>query len=150
MAAEYLTTINQIDRLAILSAEGAVTVAGLYEAQDKLRLQPEWRADLDLLVVFQAGTSLERIDFGEISRYADMFRQWNRRFRTGPHPMTAVVTDVGIFNAACMIWAALRRDNWLVDVAFHSSKESAMHWINSSRKLDVRKKAVLSGGAPVA
>lgn len=136
MSADYVTAINQFDRLAILSAEGAVTPRGLYDAQDQLRAMPEWRGDLDLLVVFQPGTSLDQIDLQDIARHSDMFRQWNAQYRTGPHPMTAVVTDSRIFNVACMIWATLRRDDWKVDVAFHEDEAAAMRWIHANRTLD--------------
>ena len=139
MRANYLTTINQFDRLAILSAEGPVTIAGLYEAHDQLRTLPEWRGDLDLLVVFQPDTTLDRVSFTDTARYADLFRRWNRQYRTGPHPRTAIVTDARIFNTACMIWATLRRDNWLVDVSFHSTEQDAMRWIHSSREHDARR-----------
>lgn len=138
MSADYVTAINQFDRLAILSAEGAVTPRGLYDAQDKLRAMPEWRGDLDLLVAFQPGTTLDQIDLQDIARHSDMFRQWNAQYRTGPHPMTAVVTDSRIFNVACMIWATLRRDDWKVDVAFHEDEAAAMRWIRANRTRDVQ------------
>lgn len=136
MRADYVTTINQFDRVAILSAVGAVTPRGLFDAQNQLRALPEWRGDLDLLVVFQPGTTLDQMELQDIARHSDLFREWNAQHRTGPHPMTAVVTDSKIFNLACMIWATLRRDDWKVDVAFHTDEAAAMRWIRASRARD--------------
>ncbi len=134
MKAEYLTTINQFQRLAIISAKGPVTPRGFYDAHEKLRQLPDWRHDLDLLVVLQPGVSLEFVNFSDISLHSDLFRSWNSTYRTGKNPKTAVVTASNIFTAACTFWAALRRDDWRVDVSFHPNELSAMRWIQSRRE----------------
>ncbi len=134
MKAEYLTTINQMERLAIISAEGPVTPRGFYNAHEELRRLPDWRPDLDFLVVLQPGATLELVNFSDISLHSDLFRSWNATYRNVKNPKTAVVTASNIFTAACTLWAALRRDDWRVDVSFHPDELSAMRWIQTRRE----------------
>ncbi len=81
---EFSVDVSPANRCAIVGLEGRFDLPNLKQACARLLSHPEWKSDLDFMLVINHRTDFNEVTLDRLKEVQDFLRGWNAEHRTGP------------------------------------------------------------------
>ncbi len=125
---EFSVDVSPANRCAIVGLEGRFDLPNLKQACARLLSHPEWKSDLDFMLVINHRTDFNEVTLDRLKEVQDFLRGWNAEHRTGPKPRTAIVCSDDFKRVIANLWLALVGNDWPIELGIFTSKQEALGW----------------------